>query len=331
MKLRQERKRQFFKNSIVIDVTYRCNATCQYCQWGDNKNPLRVDQKEDFIYIPSQTLKSLETKRIVLSGGEPLLRKDLGKIISYYRDIGIESIVIITNGILLSESVLNHLIRAGLTGITFSIDAIDKNHLLEIRRYEESMSDKIFQNFENVLRQENMEIGINTVINSINLGDSSLVELSVFASENQIDFIKFQPVFDDGYTSKNAPHMLLNKSHGDRVLEIGKQIIAECKIETNHINFWQSLSATLKGFILDGESCGLDAKQQIAIRGDLKFCYWIDDPVYGNSNNSLDPDEVSEIQKDFLKKKRKCQTGMYCYCLQTTQQKWTWKKPPLPS
>jgi len=90
--------------SLVIDVTYRCNATCLYCQWSSNKTESIIDQPDNNILIPEVTLKSLGSERIVLSGGEPLIRKDLERIISYYSQCNVKSIVLISNGLLLTQN-----------------------------------------------------------------------------------------------------------------------------------------------------------------------------------------------------------------------------------
>jgi len=90
--------------SLVIDVTYRCNGKCLYCQWGSKKNESVIDQPDTNILIPEVTLKSLGSQRIVLSGGEPLIRKDLERIISYYSQCNVKSIVLISNGLLLDLS-----------------------------------------------------------------------------------------------------------------------------------------------------------------------------------------------------------------------------------
>ena len=88
------------QNSLVIDVTYKCNAKCHYCRWGDTNTEGRVHQPDRYIFISKETLQNLNTQRIVFSGGEPLLRLDLEQIISYYKKSGVHSIVVITNGLL---------------------------------------------------------------------------------------------------------------------------------------------------------------------------------------------------------------------------------------
>ncbi len=51
--------------TLVIDVTYNCNARCLYCQWGSDKTIGRNDQPDTNILIPQTTIKSLGSERIV--------------------------------------------------------------------------------------------------------------------------------------------------------------------------------------------------------------------------------------------------------------------------
>ena len=84
-------------NTVVIDITYFCNATCKYCQWGSDKTPGRINIESTKTLIDPEMLKNLETVRIVISGGEPRLHPDLEKIVQYYRKY-VQEVVIITNG-----------------------------------------------------------------------------------------------------------------------------------------------------------------------------------------------------------------------------------------
>jgi molybdenum cofactor biosynthesis enzyme MoaA len=85
------------QTTTVIDVTYHCNATCGYCQWGNSKNQLRKHLQLQEILRPFESLKALCTKRIVLSGGESSLHPQLAKILAYYGKFA-DALIILTNG-----------------------------------------------------------------------------------------------------------------------------------------------------------------------------------------------------------------------------------------
>lgn len=311
--------------SLVIDVTYRCNATCLYCQWSSNKTESIIDQPDNNILIPEVTLKSLGSERIVLSGGEPLIRKDLERIISYYSQCNVKSIVLISNGLLLTQNRLDNLINVGLTGLTFSLDGISEEISLNTRGFTKEKQNKILSNICKTAENRNskrLEIGINTVISKANLDISAMLQLINFCNDLKLDWIKFNPIFDDGFVSKNASWLKLQKEDAHLIRKIGNEIIRNCKIKTNPIEFWESLAQILEGKKLLGESCGLDNRQAIAIRGKIKFCFWIDDPIYGLTTSFLSPNDVQKFRQKFVKQKEKCKTGMYCFCLQKCNHIW---------
>ncbi len=308
------------QNSLVIDVTYNCNAKCHYCQWGNSKTPGRVSQPDEYIYISTDTLKHLQTDRIVFSGGEPLLRQDLEKIIAHYKQTTVSSIVTITNGFLLTQQRLESLVNAGLTGIAFSIDSFETATAFETRAYNQTQIEKVKSNFIFALslkEKYKLEIGINVVLSSANIKNKQIENLISFANNFPLDWIKFQPIFDDGYVGANAPHLLLSSLHSELIRAVGKNICSQTKIETNTINFWESLADVLGGKKLVGNSCGLDTRQAIAQKGEIKICHWIDFPTY-----DITKQPITETQKQFATMKAKCKTETYCYCLQNLSHNW---------
>ena len=75
-------------NTMVVDITYFCDATCKYCQWGNSKTPGRVPIDLDKILIQilaRRTLENLKINRIVLS--EPRLHPHCSQIIEYYKKL----------------------------------------------------------------------------------------------------------------------------------------------------------------------------------------------------------------------------------------------------
>src|SRR2546426_530833 len=110
------------ENTTVVDVTYLCNATCKYCQWGNLLTPGRAHRTVEEIVIPEDTLRSLGTQRIVLSGGEPRLNPHLNRALNHYHQL-VDQVVVITNGYGLDTTEVGRLAHAGATGITVSLDS----------------------------------------------------------------------------------------------------------------------------------------------------------------------------------------------------------------
>lgn len=312
------------QNSLVIDVTYKCNSSCYYCQWGESRKSSKEINYEKLL-VPEKTLSSIGIERVVLSGGEPLLHNRIIDIIDYYNQKKVDSIILLTNGILLDLSKLQLLLKHGVTGVTFSIDSLDFEVMKKSRNVTKEVHQKIINNINSIVKfreTKSFELGINCVISSSNLRWDYLHPLVQFCNQNNIDWLKFQPIFDDGYLSLNAPQLKLSKNHSEDAIEIGKKILNFATINTNSIEFWKSLSSVLHGKKLLGKSCGLDKRQTILIRGDLKFCYWLDNPIYSSCSMELTKEKIQEIRDKFKDSKERCKTGMYCFCLQSLSHKW---------
>lgn len=89
--------------SVSIRSTFRCNIACKYCQvWKTDKSKEELSTKD--YYKLFDELESLGTKVISLTGGEPLLRKDIDKIVSYAKSKSFY-LVLASNGKLVPKKV----------------------------------------------------------------------------------------------------------------------------------------------------------------------------------------------------------------------------------
>jgi MoaA/NifB/PqqE/SkfB family radical SAM enzyme len=83
------------------------------------------------IKVAAEKMKKLGVSYVVITGGEPLLRKDIVEIVNIFSKLGM-STRLQTNGLLLTEEKLDKLIKAGLNDITISIDTLDNKKQDEI-------------------------------------------------------------------------------------------------------------------------------------------------------------------------------------------------------
>ncbi|MEH7612112.1 GTP 3',8-cyclase MoaA [Gottfriedia acidiceleris] len=117
---------------LRISVTDRCNFRCRYCMpeeiFGQDYSFLSQDKILSFDEIERLTriFVSLGVRKIRITGGEPLLRKNLPKLIERLNKIdGVEDIALTTNGTLLKKFAKD-LYEAGLRRVTVSIDSLDE-------------------------------------------------------------------------------------------------------------------------------------------------------------------------------------------------------------
>lgn len=111
-----------FPTIANLELTRRCNAACDFCRYPGTRQDDRLDD-----YVP--LVRRLKPMAVSLSGGEPLLRRDLERIVARLR-AGCPNVFIalITNGSLLTVERGLALWRAGLDQITVSLDFLDERH-----------------------------------------------------------------------------------------------------------------------------------------------------------------------------------------------------------
>ena len=114
---------------LFLEVTDCCNLKCKHCGSGclsTNKNYLSFESVKKVL---DEVTKEFDASQILIciTGGEPLLNKDLYKIIAYSKHLGF-SCGMTTNGTLLSEFVGKQLKDAGLDTISISLDGLESTH-----------------------------------------------------------------------------------------------------------------------------------------------------------------------------------------------------------
>jgi cyclic pyranopterin phosphate synthase len=122
--------------SVRISVTDKCNFRCTYCMPAEGLEWLRRDEILTFEEITRLTriLAALGVGEVRLTGGEPLVRRDLPLLVDMLARIpGVEDLSLTTNGILL-DRLAEPLVAAGLRRLNVSLDTLDHVRFAEITR-----------------------------------------------------------------------------------------------------------------------------------------------------------------------------------------------------
>ena len=128
MVINDKLKRSF--EYLRISLTDRCNYRCSYCMPKDIFNAdykyLKKSELLTFEEILSfiKALKAFDIKKIRLTGGEPLLRRNIENLINGIKDTGINEVALTTNGSLLSFNKAKLLKQNGLDSVTISLDSL---------------------------------------------------------------------------------------------------------------------------------------------------------------------------------------------------------------
>lgn len=187
---------------LRISVTDRCNFRCDYCMpkeiFGDDYTFLPKNELltfEELIRI-SKIYAQLGVKKIRITGGEPLLRRNLYKLVEQLNLIdGIEDIGLTTNGLLLKKHGKN-LYQAGLRRINVSLDAIEDNVFQEINNRNIKAS-TILEQIDYAV-SIGFEVKVNVVIQKGVNDDQIIPMIDYFKNKNiEVRFIEFMDVGND--------------------------------------------------------------------------------------------------------------------------------------
>ena len=134
--------------SFRMSITNRCNLNCLYCH-HDGMLPSKDEMTPLEIEKITKIAKDLGVRRVRLSGGEPLIRKDIVDIVDKISQIGFKDISITTNGTYLSKY-SKDLKDAGLDRVNVSLDTLNKDRykFLTKKDYLDSVKDGILKAVE---------------------------------------------------------------------------------------------------------------------------------------------------------------------------------------
>ncbi|QTD40559.1 GTP 3',8-cyclase MoaA [Sporosarcina sp. Te-1] len=187
---------------LRISVTDRCNFRCTYCMpkeiFGDDYAFLPKSELLSFEEIErfSNIFASLGVKKLRLTGGEPLMRRNLPDLIAKLTNIeGIEDIGLTTNGVLLGQYA-KPLYDAGLRRLNMSLDALDPE-LFGKMNGRGIKPDLILSNI-NRAKELGFEIKMNMVVQK-GLNEKEILPMAAYFKERGITlrFIEFMDVGND--------------------------------------------------------------------------------------------------------------------------------------
>lgn len=307
--------------TMVVDITYMCDASCRYCRWGDAGTPERAWTGADDVLIPAQTLSDLRIQKVVISGGEPTLHPRLPEILGYYSRL-VDGVVVITNGYGLTPDRVREIIDAGATGFTVSVDSASSKVSFDVRQTRPDLHDSILRRIEDLCARSDVETGINSTVTHATANWENVKGLLEFGLHAGVDCIKFQPVFDDGYVSRTSPDLLLSGRDVEGLLEVSRMVDAVEHPPTNPPAFWEDIAVLAGGGELEGRRCGISSDDAISIRGKASMCFWVSDSSYGEAARALQADTIRGVQRGFDKAKEGCRVGFHCFCNQRIDHVW---------
>jgi cyclic pyranopterin phosphate synthase len=181
-------------NNLRISVTDRCNLRCTYCMpeevvFMDRSELLTFEEITHFVRVAAP----LGIDKLRLTGGEPLLRRDLPRLVRMVADVpGIKDVGLTTNGLLLANQA-KALFDAGLRRINVSLDTLDPGRFREVSRRDGL--EQVLVGIEAAKSAGFSPIKLNAVTIR-GLTDQDVVPLARFAREQELElrFIEYMPI-----------------------------------------------------------------------------------------------------------------------------------------
>ncbi len=199
-------------NYLRVSVTDRCDFRCTYCMSEDmqflpKKDVLSLEEIEEIC----KSFMKLGTRKIRLTGGEPLVRKGIMQVINNLgKEVGkgLDELTITTNGSQL-ETKAEELFKAGVRRINVSLDHLDPIKFKEITRWGDL--DKVKAGLK-VAKEIGLKIKINTVAIS-EFNEYHLADILNWCGEENFDMtiIEVMPMGDIGKDTRYGQYLPLSK------------------------------------------------------------------------------------------------------------------------
>jgi GTP 3',8-cyclase len=182
-------------DNLRISVTDRCNIRCFYCMPEHDVHFVERSEILDFEEIErfARVAVGLGVNKLRITGGEPLVRRDLPVLVSRLCAIpGVRDIALTTNGVLLPQ-LAEPLYAAGLRRINVHLDTLDRERFFRITRRDHL--DKVIEGLALCRRLGYHPIKLNAVAVK-DLVEPDIVPLARFARENgfEVRYIEFMPL-----------------------------------------------------------------------------------------------------------------------------------------
>jgi heme b synthase len=323
-----ERENRNEPRLVAWEVTRSCNLNCVHCRASSERGPYKgeLDRAKSLEILDQIALAGKPI--VILSGGEPLLRKDIFDLARHGSQLGLR-MVMATNGTLLTLHVAEEIKSSGIKRISISLDGADAEEHDRFRKVEGAFNSAL-KGIE-ILKSVGMEFQINTTVTRHNLGriDKILemaVELGAVAHHifllvptgrardminQEIDALEYERLLHWFYDMRDKTPLHLKATCAPHYYRILRQ------------------KAHAKGEKVDFETYGLDAVTRGCLGG-ISFCFISHDGIVqpcgylelncgdlkiSSFDSVWDNSEIFKKLRDFSALKGKCgrcEYQMFC-------------------
>lgn len=264
---------------VRIAVTEKCNLRCTYCmpeEGVDFKKGDQILQADEMIRVIG-ALARMGIKKVRFTGGEPLVRKDIVKLVKGAANTpGIKSVHLTTNGILFSRYAKD-LLAAGLTGVNISLDSLDAEKFKRITR--RTGVEKVLSSIRLALDLGFPRVKVNVVL----MRGFNEDELPAFCELTKdmavtVRFIEFMP-FDAHQIWESGEHFASAENMVDQMKSLYPDILNSSGTRTEHHIFqvpgYVGKIAVIPAFTRS--LCGNCSRIRLTADGKIRNCLYSDE------------------------------------------------------
>ncbi len=256
---------------VAWEVTRRCNLNCVHCRAASERGPYPEELGTAKCVEILDQISSIGSPIVILTGGEPLLRKDIFDLAERGTGAGLR-MVMATNGSLLTPDIVKKIKFSGIKRVSVSIDGHDKHQHDTFRQLNGAFS-KSMEGIQ-LLKKSDVEFQINTTVTRHNVHHvKEILELSVALGavahhlfllvptgrakemvNQEIDAVEYEKLLRLFYHMRNKVPLHLKATCAPHYYRILRQ------------------EAHAKGEKVDFETYGLDAMTRGCLGG-IGFCF----------------------------------------------------------
>ena len=284
--------------SLRITLTNRCNVNCIYCH-HDGMVSSKNEMTPDEIHKICQIAKRIGVRKIRLSGGEPLIRKDIVEIVSKINSVGFKDISITTNGILL-EKYAKDLKEAGLNRVNVSLDTLNPETYKFVTRkdYLDSAKKGILKSVEVGL----YPVKINMVIMK-DINEHEIKDMFKFCRDNNmilqlIELIESENCDDDKFSAEY--HYKLDMVE-ERLADIADEVKTREFMQSRKKYFINGGEIEVVKPVDNTKFCANCTRLRITPDGKIKPCLLRNDNLVELISHIRNNESDDELEKIFLK------------------------------
>jgi len=214
--------------TLIWECTLRCNLHCRHCGSDCRKSAAVADMPAEMFYQTVTRIRSAQGMSplfVAITGGEPLMRPDLPSIGHFLKAMSVNW-GIVTNGVLLTPTILDELLHAGLKTMSISLDGLKPAH--EWFRGTQASFETVLQSIKLMAGSPLKAYDVITCVNQHSYSD--LPQLYGILKGLGVKKWRLITVFPKG-RARNQPEMFLDTTRFNGLMEFISHTKAERKLD----------------------------------------------------------------------------------------------------